>query len=65
MADAARAAELCERIQIAVPSSCFDPTGAPLQVSCGHTELAEGMSTHELLEAADLALITLKRTLAR
>jgi diguanylate cyclase (GGDEF)-like protein len=65
MADAARAAELCERIQSAVPLSCFDPNGTPLQVSCGHTELADGMDTRELVEAADLALITLKRTLTR
>jgi hypothetical protein len=65
MGDAARAAELCERIQSAVPLSCFDPNGTPLQVSCGHTELADGMDTHELVEAADLALITLKRTLTR
>jgi diguanylate cyclase (GGDEF)-like protein len=65
MADAARAADLCERIQSAVPLSCFDPNGVPLQVSCGHTELADGMEMRELLEAADLALLTLKRTLAR
>jgi diguanylate cyclase (GGDEF)-like protein len=65
MADAARAADLCERIQAAVPLSCFAPGGAPLQVSCGHTELADGMDTHELLQAADLALLTLKRSLAR
>ena len=65
MADAARAAELCRRIESAVPESCFDPNGTPLQVSCGHTELAEGMDTRELLEAADLALLTLKRTLTR
>jgi diguanylate cyclase (GGDEF)-like protein len=60
-----RAGELCERIQTAVRSSCRDPDGAPLNVSCGHTQLAEGMSTHELLEAADLALLTLKRSLVR
>ena len=59
--DAERAAELCERIQGAVLASCFDPDGVPLQVSCGHTELVEGMDTHQLLNAADLAMLTLKR----
>jgi hypothetical protein len=34
-------------------------------VSCGHTELGEGMDTRELLEAADLAMLTLKRSLTR
>jgi diguanylate cyclase (GGDEF)-like protein len=60
-----RAGELCERIQSAVRSSCRDPEGMPLNVSCGHTQLAEGMSTRELLEATDLALLTVKRSLAR
>ena len=60
-ADAARAAELCGRIREAVLASCFDPDGVPLQVSCGHTELVDGMEIHELLEAADLAMLTLKR----
>jgi diguanylate cyclase (GGDEF)-like protein len=64
-ADATRAAELCDRIQEAVRTSCFDPDGVPLQVSCGHTELSEGMGTRQLLEAADLAMLTLKRSLAR
>jgi diguanylate cyclase (GGDEF)-like protein len=64
-ADAERAAELCARIQGAVLASCFDPNGVPLQVSCGHTELCEGMDTSELLEAADLAMLTLKRSLTR
>ena len=64
-ADAVRAGELCDRIQEAVRTSCFDPDGVPLQVSCGHTELSEGMNTRELLEAADLAMLTLKRSLAR
>jgi diguanylate cyclase (GGDEF)-like protein len=64
-ADGARAAELCTRIQDAVLASCFDPDGVPLQVSCGHTELVHGMNTSELLEAADLAMLTLKRSLAR
>jgi diguanylate cyclase (GGDEF)-like protein len=64
-ADAVRAAELCERIQVAVQASCFAPDGVPLQVSCGYTELSEGMDTRELLEAADLAMLTLKRSLAR
>jgi diguanylate cyclase (GGDEF)-like protein len=64
-ADAERAAELCERIQEAVSSSCRGPDGSALSVSCGHTELREGMGTYELLEAADLAMLTLKRSLAR
>ena len=64
-ADATRAAELCARIHEAVLASCFDPDGVPLQVSCGHTELSEGMDTRELLEAADLAMLTLKRSLTR
>ena len=64
-ADATRAAELCERIHDAVLASCFDPDGVPLQVSCGHTELCEGMDTRRLLEAADLAMLTLKRSMAR
>jgi diguanylate cyclase (GGDEF)-like protein len=64
-ADSARAGELCERIQGAVLASCFDPDGVPLQVSCGHTELTEGMDTRRLLEAASLAMLTLKRSLAR
>jgi diguanylate cyclase (GGDEF)-like protein len=64
-ADATRAAELCDRIQEAVLASCFDPDGVPLHVSCGHTELSDGMDTRRLLEAADLAMLTLKRSLAR
>jgi diguanylate cyclase (GGDEF)-like protein len=64
-ADATRAAELCARIHEAVLASCFDPDGVPLQVSCGHTELGEGMDMRELLEAADLAMLTLKRSLTR
>lgn len=63
--DADRAAELCERIQGAVHSSCRNPDGAPLNVSCGHTQLGEGMGPAELLETADLALLTLKRSLSR
>jgi diguanylate cyclase (GGDEF)-like protein len=64
-ADAERATELCTRIHEAVLASCFDPDGVPLQVSCGHTELIDGMGTRELLEAADLAMLTLKRSLTR
>jgi diguanylate cyclase (GGDEF)-like protein len=64
-ADTDRAAELCERIHSAVLTSCFDPDGSPLQVSCGYTELSEGMDMRQLLEAADLAMLTLKRSLAR
>jgi diguanylate cyclase (GGDEF)-like protein len=64
-ADSARATELCGRIKVAVGSSCRGPDGEPLSVSCGHTELCEGMGTRELLEAADLAMLTLKRSLAR
>ncbi len=64
-ADSKRAAELCRRIQEAVLASCFDPDGVPLQVSCGHTELRNGMNTRELLESADLAMLTLKRSLTR
>jgi diguanylate cyclase (GGDEF)-like protein len=64
-ADAERAGELCDRIQGAVLASCFDPDGVPLQVSCGHTELVDGMDTRRLLEAADLAMLTLKRSLTR
>jgi diguanylate cyclase (GGDEF)-like protein len=64
-ADGTRAAELCARIQEAVLSSCFDPDGVPLQVSCGHTELVDEMDSGQLLEAADLAMLTLKRSLAR
>jgi PleD family two-component response regulator len=60
-ADATRAAELCARIHESVLASSFDPDGVPLQVSCGHTELTDGMDTQELLEAADLAMLTLKR----
>ena len=64
-ADATRATELCERISEAVQASCFDPDDIPLQVSCGHTQLSEGMDTRQLLEAADLAMLTLKRSLTR
>jgi GGDEF domain-containing protein len=64
-ADAARAAELCERIQAAVGSECRAPDGLPLNVSCGHMQLRDGMTTSDLLEAADLELLTLKRSLAR
>jgi diguanylate cyclase (GGDEF)-like protein len=64
-ADCERANELCGRIQVAVESSCRGPDGEPLSVSCGHTELREGMGTSELIEAADLAMLTLKRSLAR
>jgi diguanylate cyclase (GGDEF)-like protein len=64
-ADCERATELCDRIQIAVHSACRGPDGEPLRVSCGHTELRDGMETRELLEAADLAMLTLKRSLAR
>lgn len=64
-ADADEAAELCERIRGAVLASCFDPYGVPLQVSCGHTELDDGMDTRQLLEAADDAMLSLKRSLAR
>ena len=53
------------RIQDAVLASCFDPDGVPLQLSCGHTELSDDMNTHDLLESADLAMLTLKRSLAR
>jgi diguanylate cyclase (GGDEF)-like protein len=63
--DSDRATELCDRIQIAVHSSCRGPDGDPLSVSCGHTELRDGMGTEDLLEAADLAMLSLKRSLAR
>jgi diguanylate cyclase (GGDEF)-like protein len=64
-ADADRAAQLCERIQEAVASGCRVPGGQTVAISCGHTQLSEGMGTYELLEAADLAMLTLKRSLAR
>jgi diguanylate cyclase (GGDEF)-like protein len=61
-ADAARATFLCNRIQAAVRASCRGPDGAPLGVSCGHTELDPGMDAEELVVAADLALLGLKRS---
>ena len=63
--DTELAGELCERIKVAVRSACRDPEGMPLNVSCGYTQLEDGMGTRELLEAADLALLTLKRSLTR
>jgi diguanylate cyclase (GGDEF)-like protein len=60
-ADAERATELCARIQAAVDSTCRGPDGEPLSVSCGHTELEDGMGADALVAAADLALLTLKR----
>ena len=64
-ADVERAAGMCERIQTAVSSACSDPDGMPLSVSCGHTQLQDGMDDRALVEAADLALLTLKRSLTR
>jgi diguanylate cyclase (GGDEF)-like protein len=61
-ADAARATFLCNRIRAAVRASCRGPDGAPLGVSCGHTELEPGMDAEELVVAADLALLGLKRS---
>jgi diguanylate cyclase (GGDEF)-like protein len=63
--DAARAAELCDRIQAAVQSACRDPEGMPLRVSCGHTQLQDGMGTQDFVAAADIALLALKRSLTR
>jgi methyl-accepting chemotaxis protein len=64
-ANAELASELCTRLQEAVAASCRGPDGEPLSVSCGHTELLEGMSVDDFVEAADLAMLTLKRSLAR
>jgi diguanylate cyclase (GGDEF)-like protein len=60
-ADAERASELCECIQAAVRSSCRGPDQSPLSVSCGHTQLEQGMDAHAFVAAADRALLTLKR----
>jgi diguanylate cyclase (GGDEF)-like protein len=60
-ADSEQADELCARVKTAVRSSCQAPDGAPLVVSCGHTELCADMDAEGLVEAADLALLTLKR----
>jgi diguanylate cyclase (GGDEF)-like protein len=60
-ADSERADELCRRIRAEVQSSCRGPDGSPLSVSCGHTQLDEGMDAENLVAAADLALLTLKR----
>ncbi len=60
-----RAAELGERIRTAVHAACRDPEGLPLGVSCGHTQLADGMAGEQLVEAADLELLALKRSLTR
>jgi diguanylate cyclase (GGDEF)-like protein len=59
--DSDTADELCERVKTAVRSSCQAPDGAPLVVSCGHTELSAEMDADGLVAAADLALLTLKR----
>jgi diguanylate cyclase (GGDEF)-like protein len=59
--DSVQADELCERVKTAVRSSCQAPDGAPLGVCCGHTELCAEMDAEGLVEAADLALLTLKR----
>jgi diguanylate cyclase (GGDEF)-like protein len=59
--DSDHADELCARVKTAVRSSCQAPDGAPLDVSCGHTELCAEMDADGLVEAADLALLTLKR----
>jgi diguanylate cyclase (GGDEF)-like protein len=64
-ADAALATELCERIGAAVRASCRAPDGEPLSVSCGHTQLDGGMGKRDLLEAADLAMLTMKHSAAR
>lgn len=48
-----------------LPNGDAARTAEPLSVSCGHTPLQDGMETQALLEAADLALLTLKRSLAR
>jgi diguanylate cyclase (GGDEF)-like protein len=64
-ADAALATELCERIETAVSVSCRAPDGGALTVSCGHTQLDAGMSERDLLEAADLAMLSLKRSAVR
>jgi diguanylate cyclase (GGDEF)-like protein len=60
-----RAAELGERLSTAVHAACRDPEGLPLGVSCGHTQLADGMAGEQLVEAADLELLALKRSLTR
>jgi diguanylate cyclase (GGDEF)-like protein len=61
-ADAERATELCNRIRTAVRDSCRGPDGAPLSVSCGHTQLSRDMDAQALVEAADLTLLQVKRS---
>jgi diguanylate cyclase (GGDEF)-like protein len=56
----ADAQEICARIATAVGDSCADPDGRALAVSCGHAHLHAGMDAHELIAAADLALLARK-----
>ena len=52
----AGAAEVGERLEHAVRTTCRGPDGRPLGISHGHAELHEGMTGQELLASADLAL---------
>jgi diguanylate cyclase (GGDEF)-like protein len=48
---------LAERIQNKVAAACRAPDGTPIGLRFGSATFTAGMSSHELLEAADLALL--------
>lgn len=54
----AGAEALSSRVADAVRAECATPDGGPLSIRLGAAQLEPGMNGHELLERADLALLT-------
>jgi diguanylate cyclase (GGDEF)-like protein len=59
-ADAAAAGGLALRLEDSVASSCVQPDGSPLTLTCGHAALDPAMSAAEAVARADAALLALK-----
>src|SRR5262249_58553495 len=55
---------VARRLEELVASSCARPDETPLSVTCGHAMLLDWMSDHDLVAAADRALLARKDRVA-
>jgi diguanylate cyclase (GGDEF)-like protein len=54
------AERVCQRIRGAVAATCARPDGTPMTLACGSAEFSPGMTADDLIDRADMALISVK-----
>jgi diguanylate cyclase (GGDEF)-like protein len=50
----------CQRIRGAIAATCTRPDGTPVTIACGSAEFGPRMTADELIDRADMALMTVK-----